>query len=265
MCLRRTSVLVGLAILVAIGWGCKKDTHEHGLPGNTTPALAQPSGPGISGGADPAYTSQVSLGSLLDFSVTATDPDGSDILTLGVAVTGGTLTAAAAGFTTPLPLPVQGPSPLTLSLDGPAAAMGDIELSFDASDGLGGIKQITMAITITACQPLIGAPSGPGFVQGADPVYWTTVAIGDSLNFTVIASDSCPINVLSFTADVTGGTLTSAQAGFTQTFPVVVLGFSPQTLSFAGTAAMIGDIEITFDLDNGQGGTHVIVLNITIV
>ncbi|MCZ6692137.1 MAG: cell wall anchor protein [Planctomycetota bacterium] len=100
--------------------------------------------------------------------------------------------------------------------------------------------------------PAITAPTGPGIVWGIDPTYTTVINPGDSLDFSVIATDADAANTLTFTASVTGGSLTEAQTGFTS-FPSMTTGASPQSLSFAGTAAQVGNIEITFLVDDGEG------------
>lgn len=100
--------------------------------------------------------------------------------------------------------------------------------------------------------PAIGAPTGPGTVGGTEPTYTTLINSGDSLDFSVIATDANAAHTLTFTAWVTGGSLTEAQAGFL-TFPSQTTGTSPQTLTFAGTAARGGDVEITFLVEDGTG------------
>ena len=105
--------------------------------------------------------------------------------------------------------------------------------------------------------PAIGAPTGPGTVWGTDPTYTTVINLGDSLDFSVMATDADAADSLIFTASVTGGSLTETQAGFT-TFPSMTTGTSAQVLSFAGTAAQVGDIEITFLVDDGKGAMDTI-------
>ena len=254
---------VGFSLLALFLAGCSGGGGGGGAV-NSFPLVEQPSGPGVIWGTDPAYTTTVNPGDSLGFGVTATDTDAADTLTLTATVTGGTLTAVQAGFTTAFPASTAGLSPQTLNLAGTAAMAGDIVLTLAVDDGQGGTDTITHTIRINAI-PLIGAPTGPGSVGGTDPAYQTTINLGGSLAFDVTATDADGTDTLTLTATVTGGTLTAAQAGFTTTFPAPTFGPSPQTLNLAGTAAMAGNIVLTFAVDDGQGGadtiTHTIALN----
>ncbi|MCZ6690632.1 MAG: hypothetical protein O7H41_13635 [Planctomycetota bacterium] len=111
--------------------------------------------------------------------------------------------------------------------------------------------------------PAITAPTGPGTVWGMDPTYTTVIHLGDSLDFSAMATDADAADTLTFTASVTGGSLTQTQAGFT-TFPSMTTGTSPQNLSFAGTAAQVGDIEITFLVDDGKGAMDTITHSVEV-
>ena len=114
---------------------------------------------------------------------------------------------------------------------------------------------------VAAAAPQIRPPTGPGVVHGEDPDYATLVDIGDSLAFTVTGTNAA---TLTLSGAVSGGTLTAAEAGFATTFPAPTTGPLAQTLRFTGTADMAGDIEFTFDVDDGQGGTDTITYTITI-
>lgn len=118
-------------------------------PVNNAPSIATPSGPGTVGGTSPGFTAALTTGQSLALSVTATDPDAGNTVTLGATVIGGTLSASQAGFTTALPASVSGPSAQVLALAGTAASAGSITLQFSASDGQGGSATITLAISIT--------------------------------------------------------------------------------------------------------------------
>ncbi len=90
--------------------------------------------------------------------------------------------------------------------------------------------------------PQIATPVGPGLVTGIDPAYSSTVILGNSLAFQILASDGDSGDTLVLSGSVLGGSLSSAQAGFNETFPLSAMGISPETLSFSGTAATVGNI-----------------------
>ena len=255
----RLLVVVSALLALSVA-GCGGGSSGGGAV-NSPPEIGQPTGPGTVGGADPDYTTEVTVGDLLDLDVTVTDPDLADDLTLVATVTGGNLTPLQAGFTTSFPATVNGTSPQTLSVAGTAGGGGWIELTLDADDGRLLTDTITLTIDINT-PPLIGAPSGPGTVGGLDPAYDTKVNTGDSLNFTVTATDVDATDTLTFAAAVTGGTLTPAQAGLT--LSTLASGPSPQVLQFTGTALAAGDIQLTFDVDDGLSGTDSITYAITI-
>lgn len=148
-------------------------------PANNPPVLGSPTGPGTVGGSDPSFTASVAVGASLAFSVTATDADASNSLTLSATVSGGTLTAANAGFTTSFPATVTGASPRTLNLAGTAAMAGSITLSFSVTDGAGGVDGFTLALTITG-----GTTTPPG----TDPTNGTGGAYPGNQTRTVAVS-----------------------------------------------------------------------------
>lgn len=151
-------------------------------PVNNQPAVGQPSGPGTVGGTAPSHTTSVQVGASLACSVTATDPDSANTLTLTATVTGGTLTAAQAGFSTALPASAVGGSPRTLNLAGTAANAGTITLTFSVTDGAGGSASRTLAITITPAST--GGGTGTGGSGGAYPGNQTrTVSLGGTQTY----------------------------------------------------------------------------------
>ena len=232
------------------------------------PAIGAPTGPGTVVGTKPDYSTVVQVGDSLAFDVTATDGGAATTLTLSVTVNGGTLDAASAGFTTPLPGPTNGNSPQTLSFTGTAAHGGSIELQFDVSDGVGGSDMITFTIYINDA-PEIAAPTGPGTVSGTDPTYTSTVAIGDSFGFTIEATDANPADSLTLSATINTGasTLSASQAGFATTFPHQTTTVSPAQLTFLGTASQAGTLTLDIMVDDGNdgnGGNDQITLEITI-
>ncbi|MCZ6689203.1 MAG: kelch repeat-containing protein [Planctomycetota bacterium] len=254
------------AIFVSVG--CNKSSGNHGGPSNISPQIASPTGPGTVMGTDPAYSTSVILGDSLAFQIMGTDGNGADNLVLSGGVLGGSLSAAQAGFNETFPLIVTGLSPQTLLFTGTAATVGNIVLSFTVDDGRGGNHAITFDVTIIQnpvnTPPQIGMPTGPGIVGGFYPTWMTAIPLATSLAFDVVATDVDPVDTLTLTASVTGGTLTPAQAGFLQVFPITTSGVSAQTLSFTGVTLAAGNIELTFDVDDGRGGTDQITLFVTI-
>jgi len=151
-------------------------------PVNNPPTLAQPTGPGTVGGTAPSHTTSIQVGASLACAITATDPDAGSNLTLTATVTGGSLTAAQAGFTTAFPASSVGGSPRTLNLAGTAATAGTINLSFAVNDGAGGSASRTLAITITPAST--GGGTGSGGTGGAYPGNQTrTVNVGGTQTY----------------------------------------------------------------------------------
>ncbi|MCZ6692101.1 MAG: hypothetical protein O7H41_21150 [Planctomycetota bacterium] len=250
---------VVLMFLVDDGNG-STDTIMHTILVNSCPLLGMPTGPGAVMGTDPTYDTTINLGAVLAFSVTATDLNASDMLTL-TATASGSLTPGQAGFGQAFPIVLNGPSPLTINLTGTAANAGDIVLQFAVDDGSGCVDMITHTININTV-PVIQMPTGPGTVMPAGPDFTATTFIGDPLDFMVTAVDADFDNVM-FSATATGGTL-PADLGF-DPFPPTTIGIAPQTLTFTGTALMLGSTNITFDVDDGRGGTDMMILTVTVV
>ena len=101
-------------------------------------------------------------------------------------------------------------------------------------------------------------------IAGSYPTYTALVKFGDPLDFALQASDANAGDTLNFIVSPTGGSLTPLQAGFNEVFPMLTVGLSPQTLAFSGTAASIGDLTLTFSVDDSVGGTDLILLTIII-
>ena len=105
-------------------------------------------------------------------------------------------------------------------------------------------------------------------IGGADPNWTGTLIVGADLTITFTALDPSTTQTLTFTVTVTGGTLTPAAAGFTQTFTGGVFndpspGQTPHALTLTGTAATVGTI--TFDVSVSDGAlTDVVSYALTI-
>ena len=225
-------------------------------PANNPPVLGTPTGPGTVGGSSPSFTATVAVGAGLGFSVTATDPDAGNTLTVTATVTGGTLTAAQAGFTGSFPQSAVGASPRTLTLAGTAAAAGTITLGISVSDGAGGSASISLAVTITAAT---GGGSGSGGTGGAYPGNQsrsiTTTAAGSQTYYLYIPSSynpSTPMPVL-FGFHGAGGSGTAPAA-------------AQQVRNDWATVAAAGGFIVVAQAATGSGGgwvpsTDVSVLN----
>ncbi|MCA8915705.1 MAG: choice-of-anchor D domain-containing protein [Planctomycetes bacterium] len=105
-------------------------------------------------------------------------------------------------------------------------------------------------------------------IGGADPNWTGTLIVGADLTITFVAQDSSSSQTLTYTVTVTGGSLTPAAAGFTQTFTGGVYndpspGQSPHSLTLTGTAAAVGTV--TFDVSVSDGAlTDVVSYALTI-
>jgi len=230
--------------------------------GNTAPVLGAPTSGGITvGGADPAFTGAITVGGNLAISFPATDANAGDTLTTTVTVTGGSLSAAAAGFTgfsgATFVDPAPGVSPHGLSLAGTALAAGTITLNVSVSDGTVN-DSYSIAITITAgnAAPVLGTPTSASVtIGGVDPAFTGSVGVGASLAVTFPATDVNAADTLTTTVTVTGGTLTAAAAGFTgfsgATFSDPAPGVSPHSVSLAGTSLAAGTITLTVSVSDG--------------
>lgn len=224
-------------------------------PANNPPVLGAPTGPGTAGGSSPSFTASLAVGASLAFSVTGTDPDASNTLTVTAAVTSGTLTAAQAGFSGSFPQSVVGASPRTLSLSGTAANAGSITLGISVSDGAGGSASISLAITITAAT---GGGSGSGGTGGAYPGNQsrtiTTTAAGSQTYYLYIPSSynpSTPMPVL-FGFHGAGGSGTAPAA-------------AQQVRNDWATVAAAGGFIVVAQAATGSGGGWVTSTDVSIL
>ncbi|MCA8945490.1 MAG: lamin tail domain-containing protein, partial [Planctomycetes bacterium] len=111
--------------------------------GGTNSGLTLPfttSGTTMIGGTDPSFTGTAIVGDSLEVTFTATDTSTTQTLTYTITRTGGTLTAAAAGFNQTFTAgvyndPAPGTTPHSLTLDGTAATVGTITFDVLVSDG----------------------------------------------------------------------------------------------------------------------------------
>lgn len=233
---------------------------------NNTPAFDRPTGPGTVTGTGPGYSGHVPPAGSLDFSVTATDLDAFDTLTITATIThaGSIHNPVAAGFTTPFPHVVAGSSPLTISFQGQAQISGTINLHILADDGRGGQATISVTVHLQVNQPVvIGAPTGPGSVSGTWPNFDTTVDIGDSLAFSITATDADATDIVGLQVGVSPNSPQQpVPLGFTGSFPKSATGVGSATVNVTGTAAQPG---VVIFLITSPTANHNVLLTVTIL
>lgn len=223
------------------------------------PVLGAPTWPSVTvGGSDPSFSAAINVGQNLNVTFPSTDANPGNTLTTTVTVTGGSLTAAAAGFTgftgATFNDPAPGISPHSVTLAGSAAAAGTITLQVQVSDGaLTDTYDLAITITLGNVAPVLATPtSGVISIGGSDPFFTGAIALGGNLAVSFNATDGNAADTLTFTITVTGGTLTGAQAGFVESFPFSPAGgTSPETASLTGTAANTGTITLTISVSDG--------------
>ena len=273
-------MLAGFAALLLLGCDSGGGGGAGFLPpagggGNVAPIL------GVSGasGSGGNFTLNVQAGSPLPATVTfnASDANTGDQVTLSVMFNG----AASSGYSTLPSQIVLSPSSGTQSVTSPTTASvtlspngafptaGTLVFAINTIDDKGASQNATLTITVSSGPapnnpPTLSIPSGPGTLSGADPSYSVSIAQGQSLGFYTSASDPDAGNTLNFTASVSGGSLTAAQAGFTTSLPAGVSGPSVLVLTLAGSAATPGTITLTLSVSDGQGGSDSLTLAITI-
>ena len=231
---------------------------------NVPPVLAAPTADeGVVSGADPAWTVTVELGQSLGIDLVATHL--TDILGISAAVTGGNLSAAAAGFTSGENPQSSGSSPATLSHTGTAAAVGSVVFEVTAETEANQTDTYTLTVMVVSQPPQLAAPTADGAVSGSDPAFEVDVNFGESLAISIDASDPDAGATLSLSATVTGGDLTAAEAGFNEAFPVSVNDTAPQTLDLTGTAIHGGTVEITVTVVDNSGATDEYVVTVNIL
>ncbi|MBX3458490.1 MAG: hypothetical protein KF696_00840 [Planctomycetes bacterium] len=277
-----TLILLTFGFLAGCGGGGSSGGSTNvGLPpsNNTQPVLSVL---GMSGAA-PNYLLNVQQGNALPGTITlhGSDSDTNDNMVLSLTFNA----SASSGYSVvPAQLlinPSAGGSPatattsatspslatITIAPNGALSTVGTIVFNANLTDDKGGASSATLTINVSATAvnnpPAIGRPSGPVSVGGNHPNYTATVQVGASLAFSATATDPDGDNV-TLGANRTGGTLTASQAGFSTTFPASVSGAAPRTLTLAGTAAAAGTVQVSFTVNDGQGGSDTAVLLVTI-
>lgn len=231
---------------------------------NQAPVLDNPTGPGSPQASGDDFTVTLNVGDSLDFAVVANDANASDNLDLRGTVAGGTLAPAVIGFATTFPAQAGGNSSVALALTGTAAQPGDITLLFVVTDGNGEEDRYQVIITVASDPPVLGNPTGPGNIQKIGANFTTLLTVGDSLNFSVTATDISPSEVLKLSLTLAGGSLSAAGAGFVTTFPVNLQGTSPLTANITGVAAAAGSIILLVTAEDKGGLKDTLLLTINI-
>lgn len=119
----------------------------------------------------------------------------------------------------------------------------------------------TTGSTFGATNPSLTVPFGSVGVggiklTGSAPNFTGTCFVTDSLELTFGVTDTNALETQTFTVTVIGGTLTAAQAGFTQVFTGGVYtdpapAVAPHSLQLTGIAAMAGTINLQIDVSDG--------------
>lgn len=155
---------------------------------NNPPVLQAPSGlADISvGGTDPNLTGSALIGDNLAITFQATDADAGNTLTLDVTDAGtGSLSAAAAGFSTSFPAQNTGSSSVSVILAGTATTAGNVVLNINVSDGVGGTDSYSINITITATPTItvIGPNGTESFLVGGNmTITWTSSGVAGTVD-----------------------------------------------------------------------------------
>lgn len=225
--------------------------------GTANPGLTLPwsGGAGASiGGAYPAYTGSVFIGDLLDVNFIADDPNPADTLNFTITVTGGTLTAAQAGFNETFPFtPAGGVAPHTASLTGTAAAAGTIELTVSVTDG-GLSDSYTYTITIDN-PPEMDVFYNTAAVADGGTVNEDILNVGfTQFTFTIENNGGLDV-ILTGTplVNVTAGAnLFSAAVSANPTTPIPGLGSTTFTVDVTPLAAATGTYDFTVSIDNND-------------
>jgi hypothetical protein len=161
--------------------------------GSTNPSLTLPfatSGAFITvGGTDPNFTGTCVVGASLAVSFSATDVNPANTLTFTVTYTGGSLSTAAAGYSTGFPYsPAGGTSPQTVSLAGTAATTGTCNFNIQVGDGTF-TDSYTFALTIVAAPQVNPSP--------------TSISVGTTTQGTAGTPSSYTLTGTNFTSNLT--------------------------------------------------------------
>lgn len=271
------TVLATFALFGCDGGGGGSGLALGGGGGGGTNANPTLSATGVSGGGS-AFTLAVQAGNALPGAITLQGSDAnagdtvSTIVSFNAAASSGYASAPVQIAQTPASGSATAVAPatanVTLSPNGAFTQVGTMVFDVVVTDDKGGAFNATLTITVSAGPvnnpPALAAPSGPGAVGGASPNFTASLTVGQSLAFSVTATDPDAGNTLVLGASVVGGTLSASQAGFSTALPASVSGPSAQVLALAGTAASAGSITLQFNVSDGQGGSATINLAITI-
>jgi hypothetical protein len=204
------------------------------------------------GGADPAYTADLFVGDSLAVVFEATDNIPTQVLTTTITVTGGTLTAAQAGFNETLPYaPAGGVSPHTVYLSGVAAMEGTIELTITTSDGTGS-DIITYTVTITGI-PEMDVTRGASIADGGTDTAAILVA-GTDLTYTIDNLGSGTLNLTGTpSVVVTAGTnVASVNVTTVPSTAIAVSGSTTFVVNVTATAAGAYDFTVSIANDDSD-------------
>ncbi|MGE0433804.1 MAG: hypothetical protein AB7S36_16230, partial [Planctomycetota bacterium] len=231
---------------------------------NQAPVLAPPvHAAGNPGGSSPAYSLALFGGESLGLTVDASDPDAGDNLTLTASVTGGNLSAAAAGYAGAFPVQVVGETP-QLTLGGIATlAGGTIELTVRVADDAGLFSQYTLTITIAAnAVPVLGVPTVGGLtLTGSYPSYAVDMPVLLTRSVGISATDADAADELTIQLEYAGGTVSDVDSGFGLTMWV---GPSPVQTTGHVRAQVAGTVILraTVTDEHGASDTFLVTVNV---
>ena len=212
------------------------------------------SGGATIGGTYPAYTGSVFIGDSLYVEFTADDPNPGDTLSFTISVTGGSLSAAQAGFNETFPyMPTGGSSPHMVNLSGTAATAGDIELTVQVTDG-----SLTDNYTYTLT---IDNPPEMDVTYNAAPVTDGGTINQDMLNvgftqftFTIENTGGLDVNLTGtpLVQVTTGANLFGAGVSQNPTTPIPGSGSTTFTIDVTPLASATGAYDFSVSIDNND-------------
>jgi hypothetical protein len=216
------------------------------------------------GGTSPNFTGLCYVGDTLDITFPATDINTNDTLTTTVTVSGGTLTAAQAGFSQTFAGgvyndPAPGSSPHSLSLSGTAVTVGSITFTVQVSDGAL-TDSYTFALTIDPPPPAeINLKNGSGgtVLTGTTDTIASAIPVGymQTYNYTIENLDMGTL-FLTGTPIVANTAVSNCSFNVNQPGIGYVAGNNSTTFSVDVTASSAAAWSVSFSIDNNDSNEN---------
>ncbi len=248
-------------------------------PVNTPPVLTLPPDwlgadwtPSSDGYDDePTYQVVALTGQELALTITATDADASDQLTISVSEhTGwGSLGPDKVGFTQNFPhTGTPGMSLATVSLEGTAGtSTGLAVLRVEVTDGNGGSDVAFLEIIVND-PPVLQAPVGVTLMSidsSAEPEGFSAVVNnGDDMSFSITATDVYEEDVSITVTQDPSSELSAEEIGFVESLPYSTGGPSPHTLNMTGAAGESGTTRLVLTATDSFGAVAVNYLDVRV-